>query len=75
MGQVTDADTGEAIASAIVRAIPLLRNDREVQARTGMDGRYQLDLLRGKYRLLVSVPNSNYLPSFYTTSGESQGAI
>jgi hypothetical protein len=75
VGRVTDVDTGLGLADAIVRAIPLSRSEREVHARTGNDGRYQLDLLRGKYRLFVSVPDSDYLSQFYSSSAQPRGDI
>lgn len=75
VGLVTDADTGESLAGAIVRAMPISRNQREVQATARSDGRYQLDLLRGKYRLFVSLPDSDYLPRFFSVRGSSEGDL
>jgi hypothetical protein len=75
VGRVADADTGQGLPGAIVRAIPLSRIQREVQGIAGDDGRYQLDLGRDKYRLFVSLPDSNYLARFYSASNDSQGEV
>ncbi len=75
VGKITDVHTGQAIASAIVRAIPQQRNRREAQAETDRNGRYKLELLKGRYKLFVSVPNSNYMPRHFSASGQAQGDI
>ena len=75
VGRVTDADTGQSLQGAVVRAIPLARNLREVQAASRGDGTYQLDLIRGKYRLFASLPGSDYLPQFFSASGETRGDV
>jgi hypothetical protein len=75
VGRITDADTGQTLQGAVIRAIPLTRNAREVRATSQSDGTYQLDLLRGKYRLFASVPGSDYLPQFFSASGEAQGDV
>jgi Carboxypeptidase regulatory-like domain len=75
VGRVADADTGQGLPGAIVRAIPLSRGQREVQDVARDDGRYQLDLVRGKYRLFVSLPDSNYLARFYAASGDPEGDV
>ncbi len=75
VGRVRDVDTGEELASAVVRAIPIARNQREVQVSAKSDGSYQLDLVRGKYRLFVSLPDSDYLPQFYSAAGHLQGDV
>jgi hypothetical protein len=73
VGTIKSAVTGQSIAKAVVRAIPQQRNRQDVQAQTDFQGRYHLELIRGKYRLFISVPNSNYLPQFYSESGQDQG--
>jgi hypothetical protein len=75
VGRVSDAHTGQSLAGATVRAIPLTRSQREVQARTNREGRYQLELLRGKYRLFASLAGTNYLPKFYSASGQPSGDV
>ena len=75
VGHVRDANTGEGIVGASVRAIPVSKNFREVPGRTNNNGRYQLELLKGKYRLFVSYPGSDYLPQFFTASNQPQGDI
>ena len=75
VGRITDADTGQSLQGAIIRAIPLARNMREVLATSQSDGTYQLDLIRGKYRLLASLPGSDYLPQFFSASGETRGDV
>ena len=75
VGRITDADTGQSLQGAVVRAIPLARNLREVQAISRGDGTYQLDLIRGKYRLFASLPSSDYLPQFFSASGETRGDV
>ena len=75
VGTVKATRTGRTISGAVVRAIPQLRNRREVQALTNSQGQYHLELIRGKYRLFFSVPNSNFLPQFYSESGREQGDI
>src|SRR6187549_2311677 len=75
VGLVTAADTKEPIANALVRAIPVLRGQREIQTQTGPNGRFLLDLLRGKYRLFISVPDSDYIPRFYSASEQRRGDV
>jgi Carboxypeptidase regulatory-like domain len=75
VGRITDADTGQSLQGAVIRAIPLARNLREVQATSGGDGTYVLDLIRGKYRLFASLPGSDYLPQFFSASGEIRGDV
>ncbi|HVN80836.1 MAG TPA: carboxypeptidase regulatory-like domain-containing protein [Terriglobia bacterium] len=75
VGTIKASRTKQVIAGAVVRAIPQSRNIREVQAQTNSQGQYHLELIRGKYRLFISAPNSNYLPQFYSESGQEQGDI
>jgi carboxypeptidase family protein len=75
VGRVTDSDTGQNLEGVVVRAIPVARSLREVQATSHDDGTYQLDLVRGKYRLFASLPGSDYLPQFFSTSGEARGDV
>jgi hypothetical protein len=75
VGRITDADTGQSLQGAFIRAVPLARNLQEVAATSQSDGTYQLDLIRGKYRLLASLPGSDYLPQFYSASGEVRGDV
>ena len=75
VGRITDADSGQSLRGAVIRAIPLARNLPEVRATSQNDGTYQLDLIRGKYHLLVSLPGSDYLPQFFSTSGETRGDV
>jgi hypothetical protein len=75
VGRITDANTGQSLPGAVVRAIPLARNQREVQGISQSDGTYQLDLIRGKYRLFASLPGSDYLPQFFSASGEARGDV
>src|SRR5262245_22936452 len=75
VGRVTDADTGQVLQGAVVRAVPLARNLREVQATSQSDGSYQLDLIRGQYRVLGSLPGSDYLPRFFSASGDNRGDV
>ena len=64
VGRIIDRDTKLGIAGALVRALPQQRNQAEVLDKTGEDGKYHLELLRGKYKVFVNVPDSNYLPQF-----------
>jgi hypothetical protein len=75
VGRITDAHTGEGLQGAVVRAIPLARNLREIQGISQSDGTYQVDLIRGKYRLFASLPGSDYLPQFFSASGETRGDV
>ena len=75
VGLVREAGTGEMIVGASVRAIPLSKNLREVLSRTNSNGRYHLELLKGKYRLFLSFPGSDYLPQFFSTNDQPQGEI
>lgn len=72
-GRVTDSHTGEGIPQAVVRALALDPGQPSAQALTGRQGRYLLDLLRGRYRIQVEVPDSNYLPRKYGGSGDAEG--
>ena len=72
-GRVTDSHTGEGIPQAVVRALALDPGQPSAQALTGRQGRYLLDLLRGRYRIQVEVPDSNYLPRQYGGSGDAEG--
>lgn len=72
-GRVTDSHTGEGIPQAVVRALALDPGQPLAQALTGRQGRYLLDLLRGRYRIQVEVPDSNYLPRQYGGSGDAEG--
>lgn len=72
-GRVTDSHTGEGIPQAVVRALALDPGQPPAQALTGRRGRYLLDLLRGRYRIQVEVPDSNYLPRQYGGSGDAEG--
>lgn len=72
-GRVTDSHTGEGIPQAVVRALALDPGQPSAQALTGRRGRYLLDLLRGRYRIQVEVPDSNYLPRQYGGSGDAEG--
>ena len=75
VGLVREAGTGEIIIGASVRAIPVSKNLREVLGKTNSSGRYQLELLKGKYRLFLSFPGSDYLPRFFSTNERAQGEI
>jgi hypothetical protein len=75
VGRITDANTGQSLQGAVIRAIPLARNLREIQGTSQNDGTYQLDLIRGKYRLFASLPGSDYLPQFFSASGETRGDV
>ncbi len=75
VGTVRSVRTGQGISGALVRAIPQQRNRRDVQAQSNAEGRYHLELIRGKYKLFISVPNSNYLPQFYSSSDQERGDI
>ncbi len=72
-GRVTDSHTGEGIPQAAVRALAQDQGQPSVQALTDRRGRYLLDLLRGRYRIQVEVPHSNYLPRHYGGSGDAEG--
>ncbi len=72
-GRVTDSHTGEGIPQAVVRALALDPGQPSAQALTGRQGRYLLDLLRGRYRIQVEVPDSNYLPRQFGGSGDAEG--
>ena len=61
-GRIADADTGEGIPQAVVRAQVQDPGQPAAQAVTDQRGRYLLDLLQGRYRIQVEVPDSNYLP-------------
>lgn len=72
-GRVTDSHTGEGIPQAVVRALAQDQDQPSVQALTDQRGRYLLDLLRGRYRVRVEVPDSNYLPGQFGGSGDAEG--
>ncbi len=67
-GRITDSHTGEGIPQAIVRALPEDKGRQEIQVLTDRRGRYLLDLLKGRYRIYIGVPNSNYLSKYYSSS-------
>ena len=69
-GRITDSHTGEGIPQAIVRALAEEKGRPPVQDLTDHRGRYLLDLLRGRYRIQVEVPDSNYLTRQYGGSGD-----
>ena len=69
-GRITDSHTGEGIPQAIVRALAEEEGRPPVQDLTDHRGRYLLDLLRGRYRIQVEVPDSNYLTRQYGGSGD-----
>ncbi|MYC82974.1 MAG: hypothetical protein F4X19_12910 [Acidobacteria bacterium] len=71
-GRITDSDTGEGIPRAVVRALAQDQGQPSAQALTDRRGRYLLDLLRGRYRIQVEVPDSNYLPRQYGGSGDAE---
>src|SRR5262245_26685456 len=75
VGRITDRDTKLGIAGAIVRARTQQKNKREVADKTSSDGKYHLELLRGKYRVFVSVPDSNYMSQFYGEAGREQAEV
>jgi len=75
VGRITDRETRSGVGGASVRAIPQQRSLPEVLARTDEDGRYHLELLRGKYKLLVNVPDSNYLSRFYSATNQEAGDV
>lgn len=72
-GRITDSHTGEGIPQAVVRALAEEKGRPAAQALTDQRGRYLLDLLRGRYRIQVEVPDSNYLPRQYGGSGDPEG--
>ena len=72
-GRVTDSHTGEGIPQAVIRALAQDQGQPSAQALTDQRGRYLLDLLRGRYRIQVEVPDSNYLPRQYGGSGDAEG--
>ena len=72
-GRITDFHTGEGIPQAVVRALAVDQEQPAAQALTDRQGRYLLDLLRGRYRIQVDVPNSNYLPGQFGESGDPEG--
>ena len=72
-GRVTDSHTGEGIPQAVVRALAEDQEKPSAQALTDQRGRYLLDLLQGRYRIQVDVPESNYLPRQYGGSGDPEG--
>jgi len=73
-GRVTDSHTGEGIPQAVVRALAEDQGRPSAEALTDRRGRYLLDLLRGRYRIQVDVPDSNYLPRQYGGSGDPEGS-
>ena len=74
-GRVSDSHTGEGIPQAVVRALAQDQGQPSPRALTDRRGRYLLDLLRGRYRIQVEVPDSNYLPRQYGGSGDAEGDI
>ncbi len=72
-GRVTDSHTGEGIPQAVVRALAQDQGQPSAQTVTDRRGRYLLDLLRGRYRIQVEVPDSDYLPRQYGGSGGPEG--
>ena len=72
-GRVTDSHTGEGIPQAVVRALAQDQGQPSAQAVTDQRGRYLLDLLRGRYRIQVDVPDSNYLSRQYGGSEDPEG--
>lgn len=72
-GRVTDSHTGEGIPQAVVRALAQDPGQPSAQAVTDQRGRYLLDLLRGRYRIQVEVPDSNYLSRQFGGSGDGEG--
>ena len=72
-GRITDSHTGEGIPQAVVRALVEEEGKPPVQDLTDHRGRYLLDLLRGRYRIQVEVPDSNYLTRQYGGSGDPHG--
>jgi hypothetical protein len=75
VGRITDRETRSGVGRASVRAVPQQRSLPEVLARSDEDGRYHLELLRGKYKLLVNVPDSNYLSRFYSAADQEAGDV
>ena len=73
-GRVTDSHTGKGIPQAVVRALAQDQGRPSAEALTDRRGRYLLDLLRGRYRIQVDVPDSNYLPRQYGGSGDPEGS-
>lgn len=51
--------------------MPDHRKRRDIQAVTDYQGRYVLDLLKGRYKIYIGVPNSNYLSKYYSNSSDS----
>jgi hypothetical protein len=75
VGKVVDAQTGQGISGAVLRAIPQQGKIREVRGKTDVDGKYHLELLRGNYRLHVSLPDSIFWPRFYSATGNEKGDV
>jgi hypothetical protein len=75
VGRIIDRDTKLGIAGALVRALPQQKNQAEVLDKTSEDGKYHLELLRGKYKVFVNVPDSNYLPRFYGATDREQEEV
>src|SRR5262245_61269799 len=75
VSRITGSAVGQAVPGATFRAIPVARGQREVQSTSQGDGTYQLDLLRGKYRLFASLPGSDYLSQFLSASRETRGDV
>jgi carboxypeptidase family protein len=73
VGRISDSQTGRGIQKAVVRVVPQQPVRRDSQVETNEAGEYHLELVRGKYKLFVSVPGSNYIPQFYSASGQEQG--
>jgi len=75
VGRVVDRDTKLGIAGALVRALPQHKGLREILTKASEDGKYHLELLRGKYRVFANVPDSNYLPGFYGATDREPGEV
>jgi hypothetical protein len=75
VGRIVDRDTRLGIGGAVIKAVPQQKNQPTVWDKAGENGKYHLELLRGKYKLLITVPNSNYLPRFYSASNQELGDV
>ena len=62
VGRITDADSGQSLQAAVIRAIPLARNLREVRATS--HARYYNRLIRGNTAVCES-PRLRYLPNSF----------
>lgn len=75
VGKVVDSRTGQGISGVILRAISQQGKNREVRGKTNAEGKYHLELLRGNYKLHVSLPDSIYWPKFYSATENERGDI